>query len=232
MPWEFALNNTSVVIVAVDGPAASGKSTVSRRVAHTLGFTYVDSGSFYRGIAWKCLRDGVDTRKVEAVSDLLKRLRMKLDVTDGAVRYRINGESPGEVIRSQTVQENVSDVAAMPDVRAFITARLRETTQFGSVVMEGRDIGTVVFPDTPFKYFLDADPAERARRRNAEMQSHGNGSVEQTLMALQRRDTKDSTRPVAPLQRAANARIIDSTSLSIDDVTRLIVDDVQTRLHK
>ena len=158
--------NSALTVIAIDGPSASGKSTVARQAAHALGFNYVDSGALYRGLTWKCLRENVDIDHPADVVELVRRVELEFFVEEGAVRFTLDGEDPGAQVRSMAVQERVSDVAALPEVRAMVVQHLRDTTRFGSLVMEGRDIGTVVFPDTPFKFYLDANPEERARRRH------------------------------------------------------------------
>ncbi len=225
------MSNNSIIAVAIDGPSASGKSTVARLSARELGFHYVDSGSLYRGLTWKCLREGVDTEDPAAVIELVNRTKLDFFVEEGAIRFTLDGEDPGAQIRSMPVQERVSDVAAIPEVRARIVQHLRETTRFGNVVMEGRDIGTVVFPDTPFKFYLDADPEERARRRHQELaQTAGDTTVDNVLASLQRRDRKDSTRKTAPLQIALGAKVIDSTAMQAEDVVRIVVAQVRGAL--
>lgn len=220
--------NKQPVVIAIDGPSASGKSTVARESARALGFNYVDSGSLYRGLTWKCLRERVNVEDPAAVIELLERIKLDLFVEEHAVRFTIDGEDPGAQVRSVPVQERVSDVAAVPEVRSYLVSLLRETTRFGSLVMEGRDIGTVVFPDTPFKFYLDADPEERARRRHQEMlQSASDTTVDNVLDSLRRRDRKDTTRKAAPLQIALGARVIDSTSMNIADVVKLVVEQVK-----
>ena len=212
----------------MDGPSASGKSTVSRRTAAAVGFIYVDSGALYRGVTWKCVKENIDVKDTQAVTNLLIRMKFDLVLRDQAVGYLIDGEDPGMEIRGEAVRERVADIAAQQPVRVFIVDKLRQMTRFGSLVMEGRDIGTVVFPDTPFKYYLDADPAERARRRAAEIQQQeGTGDVAQVLSSLQRRDHKDSNRATAPLQIALGARIINSTGMTIEQVVDIIVNDIK-----
>jgi cytidylate kinase len=214
----------SSFIVAIDGPAASGKSTVSRKVALLLHGIHVDSGAIYRGLTWKCLQSGVSCRDERNVVRIIRGLRMDFFLDGGSVRFTIDGEDPGAGIRSEAVGEQVSAVAAMPQVRAWIVEHLRNMTRFGNLVMEGRDIGTVVFPDTPFKFFLDADPAERARRRQVDLATAKSvPSVSRIRKSLLRRDTLDSERATAPLARAANATVIDTTGLSIDEVVATIV---------
>ncbi len=220
--------NKQVTIVAVDGPSASGKSTVSRRTAQSVGFIYVDSGALYRGITWKCVKSGIDVKDSQAVTNLLIRMNMELVLRDNAVGYLIDGEDPGQEIRAEPVRERVADIAAQQSVRVYIVEKLRLMTKFGSLVMEGRDIGTVVFPDTPFKYYLDADPEERARRRAAEIKvQEGTEDVGAVLSSLRRRDQKDSSRATAPLQIALGAKIINSTGMTIEQVVDTIVTDLK-----
>jgi cytidylate kinase len=220
--------NKQVTIVAVDGPSASGKSTVSRKTAEAIGFMYVDSGALYRGITWKCVRENVDVKDTQAVTNLLIRMTMELVLRGNAVGYLIDGEDPGQEIRGEAVRERVADIAAQQPVRVYIVEKLRQMTKFGNLVMEGRDIGTVVFPDTPFKYYLDADPEERARRRAAEIkQQEGTDDVDAVLSSLRRRDQKDSSRATAPLQIALGAKIINSTGMTIEQVVSTIIGDLR-----
>lgn len=216
------------LVIAIDGPSASGKSTVARMTAQKLGFNYVDSGSFYRGITWKALREGIDTADGQQVVALIGRIDFQCFLRDGAVMFAIDGEEPGDQIRSQPVQEHVSDIAAVPEVRTYLVKMLRDTARLGSLAMEGRDIGTVVFPDSPFKYYLDADPEERARRRYNELSAKsGYNNVDEVLHSLTRRDRKDTTRKAAPLQIALGAKVIDSTRMEAAEVVDLILRDVR-----
>jgi len=220
--------NKQQIIVAVDGPSASGKSTVSRRTAKAIDFIYVDSGALYRGITWKCVKEGIDVKDAQAVTNLLIRMNMELVLVDNAVGYIIDGEDPGEEIRAEPVRERVADIASQQAVRVFIVDKLRQMATFGPLVMEGRDIGSVVFPDSPYKYYLDADPEERARRRAAEIQEkEGGGDVSEVLNSLRRRDKKDSSRATAPLQIALGAKIINSTGMTIEQVVDTIITDLK-----
>jgi len=218
------------LIVAIDGPSASGKSTVSREVARRLGWVYVDSGALYRGVTWQALREGVDPRDRARLSAMLDRADWHFAVRDGAVEFTIGGLSPGVELRGPAVREAVSDVAAAPEVRRWVCARLREMERHAPLVMEGRDIGTVVFPEAPFKYFLDADPVERARRRAQDLRrQEGQADLEEVRAALLRRDAKDSTRTEAPLRRAPDARVIDSTRMTFEAVVEYILRDLRER---
>lgn len=217
------------VCIAIDGPSASGKSTVARRVAGELGFFYVDSGALYRGITWMALEMGVDCGSPDAVVMMLSCIRCEHRIAGRSIGFALDGREPGAAIRSEAVAAGVSEIAAIPAVRAFVVDRLRECARYGSLVMEGRDIGTVVFPETPFKFYLDADPEERARRRLHDRASgEGHGDAAAVRDSLARRDRRDSTRASAPLQIALNARVIDSTRLSIDEVVRVVTEAVRS----
>lgn len=216
------------ICIAIDGPSASGKSTVARRVAAALGFVYVDSGAMYRGLTWYALRQGVNTAEPEHVVAALAATQWTFEVVDGALKYRICGHDPGEAVREAPVREHVSEVAAIPEVRSFLVERFREAVKFGPLVMEGRDIGTVVFPESPFKFYLDADPEVRARRRLQDIvQLEGQGDVRDVRDSLARRDQRDRSRATAPLQIALNAVVIDSSSMNVDQVVAFILEQVR-----
>jgi CMP/dCMP kinase len=212
-------------VIAIDGPSASGKSTVARAVAGRLGYRYVDSGALYRAVTWRALQTAPDTTDAAGLAAWVRQIRVDLVEQPGAIRFSIDGRTPDDAdLRASPVVEAVSDVAAVPAVRETVGERLRSMTRFGNLVVEGRDIGTAVFPDAPFKFFIDADPAERARRRSAE-----SGDDEHTVQAsLQRRDKKDSSRPTAPLRRAHDAVLIDTTHLTIEQVVSQIIDRVMS----
>ncbi len=220
-------NNTESFVVAIDGPSASGKSTVSREAARKLQVMYVDSGAMYRGMTWKAVREGVDVTDADAVIELMASTEWEFFIEDLVLKFTIDGEDPTDHLRSEPVRERVANIAVIPEVRVFMVDRLRETAEFGPLVMEGRDIGSVVFPDARFKYYLDADPEERARRRALELQeTEGSGDVEQVLSSLARRDKIDSTRKTAPLQIPLGAKVINTTGMTIDEVVDLIVSEV------
>jgi cytidylate kinase len=215
---------SSPLVIAVDGPSASGKSTVARRVAQALGILYVDSGSYYRGLTWHALRRGVNPQDTESVKALLLLTRWEFRVEAGAVRYTLDGDDPGEAIRGPEVRESVSYIARIPEVRQVVTRHLQNLARFGSLAMEGRDIGSAVFPDTPLKFYLDASPEERARRRDAEIaHREGRSDVQEVLASLAQRDRLDSTRAAAPLQIPLGAMVIDSTGLTSEDVVEKIL---------
>jgi cytidylate kinase len=223
------MQNDGEKVVAIDGPAASGKSTVARRVAAAVGFLYVDSGALYRAITWKALNDGVPVDSESAVLLLLERMEMKFLVADGRVRFSVDGDDPADGIRSMAVNENVSKIAAIPAVRRQVNIWLRDMLRLGALVVEGRDIGTAVFPGARWKFYLDADPEERARRRHAETVGKLPGiDAEMIRSGLRRRDDQDSRRKMDPLRTASDAAIIDTTNMTIDDVVSTVVGQVKT----
>lgn len=217
-------------VIAIDGPSASGKSTVSRLLAEKLEWIYVDSGSFYRGITWKAVREGIDVEDGDAVYYGLMHWTWEIYLEDRTLLYRIDGVNPGQDVRSESVTDKVSYIASIPEVREVVVERLRESAALGPLVMEGRDIGSVVFPGTPWKYYLDADPNERARRRNQEMSQTEDGSdVDKVMNSLARRDKMDSTRKTAPLQIPLGATVINSTDMSAEDVVDHILKNMSSR---
>lgn len=201
-------------IVAIDGPAASGKSTVSRELARRLGFSYVNSGSLYRAATWWALRKfgEVPSSGVELVTSL-EEGEFFSGLKNHASVVEVGGLQPGSELFTEAVNESVSAVSALPEVRALLLEQLRAYVELDSIVMEGRDIGSVVFPDAKFKFYLDASPQERERRRAAQ-------GVEDSI---EKRDRIDSTRKAAPLKIAADACVIDSTNLTLHGVVEEIL---------
>jgi len=214
--------------IAIDGPSASGKSSVSKQVAQQLGFLYVDSGALYRGVTWQAIRTGVDPKNAQAVLDAMQDANWDFFVQEGAIVFSVNGDIPVQELREKAVREAVADVAAIPEVRKFVVENLQALAAFGSLVMEGRDIGTVVFPDTSYKFYLDADPKERAMRRYRELVKAGeNEKAEEVMESLKKRDEMDANRSVDPLVVASGAQVIDSTSMSLEDVIKTVLNEVK-----
>lgn len=219
--------NEQSKIIAIDGPSASGKSTVSKAVAKQFGFFYVDSGAMYRGVTWDALRNGIDPEHGDAVTARLAMAQWAFRVEDGASVFSIDGITPVAELRDKATREAVADVAAIPAIREFVVQSLRNLSELGSLVMEGRDITTVVFPDTPYKFYLDADPEERAMRRYRELVDAGESEkAEDVLASLKRRDTKDQSRETAPLQLGEGVHKINSTSMGLDEVIQTVIDAV------
>ncbi len=227
------------MIVAIDGPAGSGKSTIARELSRRLGFEKLDTGAMYRAVALTALRRGVDLDDEAGVNDLASRISITFVPVEGAAsRILVDGTDVTSDIRTPEVDANVSKVSAYAGVRCAMVAQQRVAADDRDVVAEGRDIGTVVFPSAEVKVFLTADPRERARRRV--LQRHENDTdavdereleaeVERTLEAIERRDQLDSEREVAPLAAAEDAVHIDSTAHSIDEVVSLISELISER---
>ena len=214
-------------MVAIDGPAGAGKSTIAKGLAGRLGFTYIDTGAMYRAVALWALRCAVAWDDMHRMEQLA--LASEIELAPG--RISLNGEDVTEAIRTAEVSSGASKVAVIPGVRRAMVAKQRDIGQHASVVMEGRDIGTVVFPDADVKVFLDADPLERVRRRLKEVQAKGGEVSESHLAAeMKERDQRDSTRADAPLAQAPDAVYLDSTGLSIEEVEEAILKIVRSRI--
>jgi len=204
-----------MTVIAIDGPAASGKSSVSRRLAKRLGFAYVNSGSMYRAVTWEVLRQGAETTSPESVEAALARSEIACGIGEDSESFiHINATNPDDALRDSRVNCHVSPVSSVPAVRELISTRLRALARDRPLVMEGRDIGTAVFPETPFKFYLDASPEIRQQRREAE------GGADQ----IAARDKMDSSRKAAPLKIAADACVVDTSHLTLDGVVDAILD--------
>ena len=219
------------IAVAIDGPAGAGKSTIARAVAAKLGFIYVDTGALYRAVGLYGLRKGVDTTSAAEMLPLLKEIRVELAYADGEQRVLLNGEDVSAAIRVNEASMAASNVSAIQGVRDFLFDLQKDMARTHSVVMDGRDIGTVVLPDARVKIFLTASPEERATRRYNELKDKGQEvDFDQLLAEVKQRDYNDSHRAAAPLRQAEDAVLVDTTGNtneeSIDRIFRL----VQSRL--
>ena len=214
-------------MVAIDGPAGAGKSTIAKRVAARLGFTYIDSGAMYRAVALWALRQKVDPGDMHRMEQLA--IAAEIELSPG--RIQLNGEDVTETIRTPEVSAGASKVAVIPGVRRALVAKQRAMGERSSVVMEGRDIGTVVFPDAEVKIYLDADPRERVRRRLGDVRAGGEEIPESALAAqMKERDQRDSTRADGPLAQAPDAAYLDSSSLTVEEVEEAILKIVRSRV--
>jgi cytidylate kinase len=207
------------IVIAIDGTSASGKSTSARLVAKALGYVYVDTGAMYRTLAWHCLQQRADVEDPKAVAMACRRWKTSLECLDNQVHLLVEGRYPAREIRTAEVSAAVPHVAAVPKVREWMKRTQRDCIKFGNLVMEGRDIGTNVFPETDFKYYLDARLEERSRRRAAE-------GVQEDLAV---RDQRDSQRAAAPLMIALGAKVIDNSRLTSEETSGLIIADVKQR---
>ena len=208
-----------MIVIAIDGPAASGKSSVATRLARRLGFAHVNSGAMYRAVTWEILRQQIDASHPESIEAAVKRMSVDSGFTEAGESFiRINSEMPDLELQTLEVNQNVSPVAAVPAVRQLVNAQLRTLAEKRPIVSEGRDIGSVVFPDTPHKFYLDASPEVRRQRRAAQ------GLHD----SIEKRDKLDSSRANAPLKIAAGAHVIDTSHLTLEGV----VDKVAEILSK
>lgn len=211
-------------IIAIDGPVGSGKSTLARRVADMMGYVYVDTGAMYRAIALKALRRRVSLDAAHELEILASETRIDLRAHDGVQHVFIDGDDVTAAIRSPDVAQAASKVAVVSGVRHTLVAEQRRAGQQGGVVMEGRDIGSVVFPDADLKIFLTASPEIRAERRWREHQQKGDSiDLARTLEEIHERDRRDLERATSPLVRAADAVVVDSSAMEPDEVARLVV---------
>jgi cytidylate kinase len=212
------------LVVAIDGPSGSGKSTVSRGVARRLGLRYLDTGAMYRAVTWLALDRHLDLTDLDALTELADHAELEIAADPAAPRIVAAGTDVSDAVRRPDVTASVSAVSAVPGVRAAMVRRQRELIGAGGIVVEGRDIGTTVVPDAPVKIFLTADPATRAARRSRQdgtaRRIDGLATTEADLV---RRDRADATRAASPLQQAADAVVVDSSAMDIDEVVATIV---------
>lgn len=219
------------ISIAIDGPAAAGKSTVARRLAAELGFLYVDTGALYRAIGYAVLTAKQDPADAAAVEALLPSLQLSIRYVDGVQRIFLNGQDVSEEIRLPEMSMAASRVSAIPAVRAFLLDLQRDFARRESVVMDGRDIGTVVLPDAAVKFFLTASPEERARRRMREFEQKGQTVDYGALLSeIKQRDYNDSHRPIAPLVQAPDALLVDNTHLTLEETVRTMKSYAEEKL--
>lgn len=207
------------LVIAIDGPSGAGKSTAARRLAERLGYIYIDTGAMYRAIGWKAKREGIDPADEAKLADLCGRTEVTIKKDNSDPRFSVNGIDVTGEIRTPEMGMMASAVSKSPAVRARLLTLQRELGRGGGVVMDGRDIGTVVFPDADVKFYLEASAGERGKRRYLELKAKGM-DVDRARITkeIEERDRQDSGRALAPLKKADDALLIDSSAMSIDDV--------------
>lgn len=219
------------LIVAIDGPAAAGKSTAGKALASRLGYLYIDTGALYRGVAWLADREGLVDAPGPALGAMIRNADIRLFGSPGRPQVQVGGLDVTNEIRTERISQLASRLSAVPEVRGALLALQRRLGEGGAVVMDGRDIGTVIFPDADVKFFIFASPVARARRRYAELRAKGiDADPEQVLVELEERDRRDSGRTYAPLKAADDAVAVDTTELGPDEVLARMFAVVKTRL--
>jgi cytidylate kinase len=214
------------MIIAIDGPAGSGKSTVAKIVAKKLNFRYIDTGSMYRSVAWKSLQKNTALGDKEAVADIALKTKIELVCSEAGQLVFVDDKNITDQLKMEVISRGAAIVAAQPIIREIMTTKQRQLGEKGKVVMDGRDIGTVVFPQADKKFFLDADPKERGRRRFIELKEKKQVSDTDLAIIIEQviqRDNEDRNRKIAPLKKASDAILIDTTKLSIDQVVKKII---------
>ena len=220
------------MIIAIDGPAASGKSTTAIGVAKCLGITYLDTGAMYRAVTFGLIENDIKFEDSSELDNYLKQIKLKLSETKSGVKLNLDGRNISKDIRSSKVTENVSEVSALKSVRDSMVLIQRKMAKKNDCILEGRDIGTVVFPDADFKFFLIADENVRAKRRQNDLKKMGEQkSIDNVTRDIIKRDYKDSTRKHSPLIKSENAIIIDTSNLGINKVIDKIVNIVNKKGH-
>ena len=223
------------MVIAIDGPAGSGKSTVAKIVAEKLRFRYIDTGSMYRAVAWKSLLKNVDLSNKEMVAEIAHNVEIDLVPEEGGQSVFVDGENATNQLKREKISRAAAVVAAQPMIREIMTKKQRELGNREDVVMDGRDIGTVVFPQAEKKFFLDAEPKERGRRRFDELKTknqEANLDLATIIEQVKQRDYEDRTRKIAPLRQADDAISIDTTHLDISQVVDQIMKEIEGVLHR
>ena len=219
------------LIVAIDGPAGAGKSTVAKRLAKELGYTYMDTGAMYRAFAWKVRQGGIDLEDENKLLEVLRQTNIELSEHEGNPKVLLDGRDVSAEIRTPELSQWASKISALGPVRERMLELQRAMGARGGVVAEGRDIGTVVFPRADVKVFLTAGPEERAKRRFAELRGQGKQvSLDETLEEMVERDRRDQERALAPLRRAEDATAIDSTGCTVDQVMERIMQEIKKKM--
>lgn len=221
------------LIIAIDGPAASGKSTTAKLVAEKLGYLFVDTGAMYRAMTLKVLKQNIDVNDAEQIGKLAEKTSIRLERHNGSLKVFLDGEDVTKEIRTRRVTNAVSAVSSIKKVREVMVREQRRMGEDGGIVLEGRDIGTVVFPNADIKIFMIADPKERARRRQKELEQHGvKVSLEELVQEITVRDKKDSSREVSPLRKADDAIVLDTSNLTVKQQVEFIITKAKEVLYQ
>ena len=217
-------------VVAVDGPAGSGKGTITKLVGEKRNLVYIDTGAMYRCVTLDCINNNVDYNDIQGIEKILDNISIELKIEDGIQKVYLNGKDVSDEIREDKVNNFVSEYSAVKEVRAKITPMQQKMGQNQDIIMEGRDIGTVVFPNADVKIFLDCDVKERARRRYVQNQQKGiNSTYEEILENIIKREKINSTREVAPFIKAEDAILIDSTNMTIEEVVNRVIEIIDEK---
>lgn len=215
-------------VITIDGPAGAGKTSIAKIVSRKLGYNYIDTGAMYRAISWKAFREKIDLKAKEKLIKMVRNTKIELKNRAGMVRVYLNGKDITNKIRNKRLAEGASILATVPEVREQLMKIQRRMGSSGGIVVEGRDIGTVVFPRADYKFYLDASIKERALRRYRELKVKGEeGQLAELEKAIRSRDKRDRTRGVAPLKVARDAVVIDSTDMSKKEVVEFILKRIQ-----
>lgn len=223
----------SEFIIAIDGPSGAGKSTAAKLLSKRLGYVYVDTGAMYRAIAWKAKENNIDSKDEAQLEGMCNKTDIKIRLVDGEQKVYVDGKDVSSFIRTPEIGMMSSNVSSVPCVRKRLLEMQRQFGKEGGAVIEGRDIGTVVFPDAEVKFFLSAADEERGRRRYIELKEKGHDiSLKDTTEDIKKRDYNDSQRNIAPLCAAADAIVIDSTGLDAEGVVKKMLDEIKKRGNK
>lgn len=220
------------ISVAIDGPSGAGKSTVARAAAARLGYVYVDTGAMYRAIGLAVCRKGISGDDTAGIVDVLPEVQLDIRYEDGAQHILLCGEDVSDAIRTPEIAKYASKVSAVPEVRQFLLETQRDMAKNGNILMDGRDIGTVILPDAPVKIFLTASAEARAQRRYLELHEKGQSiTFDEVLHDIQQRDEQDMTRAVAPLKQAADAVLLDTSDISLEQSIEAVLRIIRERVE-
>lgn len=220
-------------VVAIDGPAGAGKSTIAKIVAKKLGYIYIDTGAMYRALTWKALDEKTDLADIDAIVEMARKTDVELKNSGGKLLVFVDGRDVSSEIRKENISKHTNETASMGGVRNILRQKQQEMGARGGVVMEGRDIGTCVFPDAKYKFYLDASIDERARRRYNQLLKKGEKvNLARIKTAIAERDYKDKNRGINPLRCAEDAEVIDSTHLNLKEVAKVILDYVRKKRQR